>query len=268
MLPKFLTEKYRASSFSDKLNQRLFPNPFDAYGLPKNTRYSHLGLMDVGFLGNVGTPSGPPTPDFEDGLTDKTKWTLLDTARIDIDTINHDFDINIILDSTDDTGWADPLGVDISDTKWVLRYPWKITQQTDGSAFGINGFGDITGSLAGSAGDVISFIAVNNAQHRIRTRDEGIVTDGTNMTTLLIGTQYYSQLQRRSATLVRWTLFTDLWSTEHDTDDVTIASTVDSIRFLSFGNRFNASGSGDYDYEVDADLNKIQFWNNKTSDDL
>ena len=52
-----ILQKYKPQSFSDKLNQRIVGSPFNAYGMPKNTRYSHLGLMDVGFLGRIGTPT-------------------------------------------------------------------------------------------------------------------------------------------------------------------------------------------------------------------
>ena len=55
-----ILQKYKPQSFSDKLNQRFVGTPFDAYGMSKNTRYSHLGLMDVGFLGSIGTPSFSP----------------------------------------------------------------------------------------------------------------------------------------------------------------------------------------------------------------
>ncbi len=51
-------QNYRPPSFNDKLNQRISPYPFDRYGLPKNTRYSPLNMMDVGFLGVAGKLGG------------------------------------------------------------------------------------------------------------------------------------------------------------------------------------------------------------------
>lgn len=54
MLSQQLIQKYRPTSFQDRLNQKLLGSQFDTFGMPRNTRYSHLGLMDVGFLGSVG----------------------------------------------------------------------------------------------------------------------------------------------------------------------------------------------------------------------
>lgn len=118
-----ILQKYRPESFQDKLNQRLVSPPFDSYGMPKNTRYSPLNLMDVGFLGNVGTPAGPNV--FTENYGSNAGWTEATNITVTGGELLYNARV------TNPVTTRKNIGFTFSDTLWFAEYEFNPSAETN-----------------------------------------------------------------------------------------------------------------------------------------
>jgi len=223
-------------------------------------KYSPHTLMDVGFLGRIGTKAGW---DFEEDFATDTWITNGTKVAISGGVLNWD----AVANGARNTISKDVMGAVISDTTWILRYKLiidQITNPTSETQIFQFGFSDDTADI-GAAGvfDFLGFGLWNTSagslelvsKHENETWLAGSIRD-ILATAMSVTTHFVEQIRTTATNLDTSLSSTDAFTKDTEaTVSITVLSAIDNLRHLS-GAVWNrgAIGSGH-----DGTIDDVQF---------
>ena len=229
--------------------------------------YAKLNV--VGYFG--GAQPSASSWDFEEPFTDDqstldARWSKTGTLNAPNATTD-EFDWDGTRTTTLHGCSADPMGATIDDTAWVMRYEIVADSSTAGTYSShmflvLSSTDHASGSEASQDALGMSYRArTTDPRHpyQIDSLAESLSTGATTKytTTFSDATTYYEELIRLTATSFRYGRFSDSgFSTSIETNDLTVDSGIDSLRYIKFTN-FNATAVGSDNFNGTAD--NIQF---------
>ena len=212
----------------------------------------------------------PSTITFSDTFTTSANWTQTGST-ITVNTgstrIDYDGQINGVNGSRlyHDMG----IGV-ISDTKWVLRFPWNVTTATTNSGnnqpYGFFGISDEITTGVSEPNDCIGIRwGSEPLLYQINSRNNGSATN-TSFSRAPQVEQIYIEMIRTSTTNVTINFYSDSgYSTLLETKSQTISSSIINLRYIVFS-EYDASGYVSGGGRLIARVNStLEFYNNVDS---
>tara|TARA_R110000824_G_scaffold37873_1_gene116208 strand:- start:26 stop:1354 length:1329 start_codon:yes stop_codon:yes gene_type:complete len=189
----------------------------------------------------------PPTPDYSLDLSTTSGWIFADSAVIGVDTGNQRLDFNILRNGSNDKAYYD-LGSSLSDSEWIIRFKCTMTAQdyTSGSnKIGLFGMSSTTGAAL-TAQDYLGLYKSSNNDNSSSVNDNATLggNTGSALGKPAAGTVRYHELIRTSETGFTNTIYTDSsFTTVEATASMTIASTIENLRYFNITN-YNAATGG------------------------
>ena len=209
------------------------------------------------------------TPTFSDDYTTNSGWTQTGST-ITVNTgstrIDYDGQINGVNGSRlyHDMG----IGV-ISNTKWVLRFPWNVTTATTNS--GLNqpyGFFGISDEITTGVTEPNDCIGIRWSSepliYQINSRNNGSATN-TSFSRAPQVEQIYIEIIRTSTTNVTINFYSDSgYSTLLETKSQTISSSIVNLRYIVFW-EYDASGYVSGGGRLISTIDDLKFYNGTTT---
>jgi hypothetical protein len=204
---------------------------------------------------------------FEDDFSSSTGWTTANTG-ISINTSTEEIDWNANSAVSGVTYYD--LGVGIPANKWILQAEVTVdnfSHNSDGTQQTLNlGLSDSTSNMitnqeylgvrieTSSFGDLITTKFVNGTTPFV---DQQAFAESLTTTT------YYVEIKRTSSTGATMSLYTDnTYTTLIEAENVTFASTLDSLRYIKFGVYENDNTSNG---TLNGTMDNVKFYNGVTS---
>jgi hypothetical protein len=220
------------------------------YGYIDDTVSDEKTTLADGTRESTATKTAPTSGVLPTGTT-TTDWTLVD-ATISSSNLN----FNAGQQSTEVKGVYD-LGSALSDTKWVVRFKYNITDHATGSNSNINAFVGLfstTGNFSTTQDSInLGFMTdPNNNYFWAEAKADGGIDESTpsagKLNTTPSETTYYVEIARTGTTTGKITLFSDsTYETELSSQTTFlngVSSSITGLRYIGIKNRSNVPNLG------------------------